>query len=179
MPAPVHIRPARPDEAETIAALAARTFHGAFDATNDPVAMAAYVEKSFTAERMRTELADPANQFLLAEAEGAAEPVGYAKLRVGKTDPSVQGPRPIEIERIYAEQAAVGTGVGAALMAACLTRAVEGGYRTVWLGVWELNPRAIAFYERWGFRVVGTHPFVLGEEHQTDLVMERAVEGSG
>lgn len=173
----VSVRTARPDEAETIAALAARTFHGAFDATNDPAAMAAYVEKAFSVAQIRAELADPANQFLLAEAEGVAGPVGYAKLRVGKTDPAVQGPQPIEIERIYAEQAAVGTGVGAALMAACLARAVEGGYRTVWLGVWELNPRAIAFYERWGFRTVGTHPFVLGDEHQTDLVMARAVEG--
>ncbi len=172
---PVHIRTAQPDEAEELAALSVRTFRGAFDATNDPAAMDAYVAEAFSVGRIRGELADPAGLFLLAVAEGEAAPLGYAKLRTGQTDPAVTGPRPIEIQRIYAEQTAIGRGVGAALMRTCLERAAEDGYETVWLGVWEHNPRAIRFYERWGFRPVGTHVFRLGEEDQTDVVMARDV----
>ncbi|HEX7807692.1 MAG TPA: GNAT family N-acetyltransferase, partial [Thermoanaerobaculia bacterium] len=45
--------------------------------------------------------------------------------------------------------------------------------QSVWLGVWEHNPRAIAFYEKCGFRITGKHPFLLGSDLQTDLVMTR------
>jgi len=44
----------------------------------------------------------------------------------------------------------------------------------VWLGVWEHNPRAIAFYRKWGFEAVGEHVFVVGTDPQRDLVMTRS-----
>jgi ribosomal protein S18 acetylase RimI-like enzyme len=58
-------------------------------------------------------------------------------------------------------------------MQRCLEAAAERGHRSVWLGVWEHNPRAIAFYERWGFVDVGEKSFVLGTDRQTDRVMVR------
>jgi ribosomal protein S18 acetylase RimI-like enzyme len=45
------------------------------------------------------------------------------------------------------------------------------GGRTLWLGVWERNPRAIAFYTKCGFADVGEHAFVFGTEQQSDRVM--------
>lgn len=60
-------------------------------------------------------------------------------------------------------------------MRTTLETAAASGYRTLWLGVWERNPRAIAFYERWGFATVGSHVFRLGSDDQTDLIMERPV----
>jgi ribosomal protein S18 acetylase RimI-like enzyme len=77
------------------------------------------------------------------------------------------------------DQAAVGSGIGAALMRAVLDAARRNGRKTLWLGVWERNARAIAFYERWGFEVVGEHVFRLGSDEQTDLIMERAVNAEG
>ena len=41
----------------------------------------------------------------------------------------------------------------------------------MWLGVWERNERAKGFYRKCGFLDVGSQPFILGEDHQTDLVM--------
>ena len=43
----------------------------------------------------------------------------------------------------------------------------------IWLGVWEQNPRAIAFYTKWGFVEVGAQTFRLGSDLQRDLVMAR------
>jgi ribosomal protein S18 acetylase RimI-like enzyme len=83
----------------------------------------------------------------------------------------VKGPDPVELERIYVDKSAIGRGVGAALMEACLDAARRGGHRTLWLGVWERNPNAIGFYERLGFRQVGTHGFRFGSKLQTDLLM--------
>jgi ribosomal protein S18 acetylase RimI-like enzyme len=43
----------------------------------------------------------------------------------------------------------------------------------MWLGVWERNPRAVAFYRKYGFTRVGEHTFMLGADAQTDWVLAR------
>jgi ribosomal protein S18 acetylase RimI-like enzyme len=137
--------------------------------------MEKYVRDSFSLGRVRAELADDANTFLLAFVDGKERPDGYAKLRTGTTDPSVTGPEPVELHRLYVDRSAIGHGVGAALMRASFEAARAAGHRTLWLGVWERNARAITFYERWQFETVGEHVFRLGSDHQTDLIMARAV----
>ena len=174
---PPRIRTATPTDAGPLAALAERTFRDSFADENAADDMEAYVRASFALDRVRAELADGVNTFLLAFVDGAEEPTGYAKLRTGTTDPSVTGPDPVELERLYVDHSAIGRGVGAALMRAALDAARSGGYRTLWLGVWERNARAITFYERWGFAAVGDHVFRLGSDDQRDLVMERPVPG--
>jgi ribosomal protein S18 acetylase RimI-like enzyme len=80
-----------------------------------------------------------------------------------------------ELVRIYVDQALIGRGVGAVLMQASLDEARRMGCDAMWLGVWERNERAQAFYRRWGFEVAGTQPFQLGADPQTDLVMGREI----
>jgi len=106
--------------------------------------MAAYLASSFSPELQATELADPDSLFLLAEVEGIA--AGYAKLKPGDPPRGVSDERPIELVRLYAASEWHGRGVGAALMQACIDLAIEKGYRTLWLGVWERNiaPRLLS-----------------------------------
>jgi len=47
-------------------------------------------------------------------------------------------------------------------MLACIDQARTWNSDVLWLGVWEQNPRGIAFYEKVGFRTVGHHAFLLG-----------------
>jgi ribosomal protein S18 acetylase RimI-like enzyme len=174
-----HIRSATPADAEPLAALAQRTFRDNFAEDNSTEDMEAYFRDAFSRERVCAELADQANTFLLAFIGGAAEqPSGYAKLRTGTSDPSVTGPDPVELERLYVDRSAIGHGVGAALLRASLEAARSAGLRTLWLGVWERNARAISFYERWGFVAVGDHVFRLGSHDQRDLILERSVPGA-
>ena len=173
-----HIRTATPADAEPLAALAERTFRDTFANDNSAGDMEAYVRDSFSLDRVRAELADGANTFLLAFVDGVEEPTGYAKLRTGTTDPSVTGPDPVELQRLYVDRSAIGHGVEAALMRASLEAARSAGHRTLWLGVWERNVRAISFYEKWGFETVGDHVFRLGSDDQRDLIMERPVLGA-
>ncbi len=60
-------------------------------------------------------------------------------------------------------------------MRACIGEARQAGHRTLRLGVWERNSRALAFYRKWEFRVVGKQIFQLGADPQNDLLMERSV----
>jgi ribosomal protein S18 acetylase RimI-like enzyme len=175
---PPCIRPAHTGDIDMLAALAARTFQDAFARDNAPDDIQSYIRESFSTERLRSELSNPRNLFLLACLAEADPPLGYAKLRTGTTDASVKGPNPVELHRIYVDKSAIGGGLGAALMKASLDAARRDGHKTLWLGVWERNERAISFYRRWGFEVVGHHVFRLGSDDQTDLIMERAVKGS-
>jgi ribosomal protein S18 acetylase RimI-like enzyme len=66
-----------------------------------------------------------------------------------------------------------GRGVAQALMASVVGEARALGATALWLGVWERNARAIAFYRKCGFERRGEHPFLLGRDLQTDWVMSR------
>ena len=169
------IRRATVTDAERLAALGAQTFYDTFADTNTPEDMTAYLSSSFSAARQAAELADTNTRFLIAEIDGAA--VGYAKLQSNPSPPCVAGSNPIELCRLYVSHTVIGSGVGAALMQACIDESKAEGYKTMWLGVWERNERAKKFYERWGFQVAGEQNFQLGSDAQTDWVMYRDIGG--
>lgn len=167
------IRRATLADVEMLTTLGARTFSDAFAKDNTPEDMRKYLATAFTVEEIGLQVADPAMLFLLAEFD--ATPAGYAQLHAGEAPDFVSRDKPIELARLYVEQQFIGTGVGAALMQACLDEARQAGYQTIFLGVWEHNRRAQAFYHRWGFERVGKQPFLLGDDEQTDWVMQRAL----
>ena len=166
----VQIRWANSSDAELLAELGARTFTETFAADNTPEDMSAYLAQSFTAARLAEELADPKATFLLAFVEGEA--AGYAKLYRGEPPLCVTGESAMELARLYVLQKWLGGGVGRALMQSCVDEARRSGSRVMWLGVWEKNFRAQAFYRKWDFTTVGHQVFQLGADTQTDLVMQ-------
>jgi len=168
------IRHATLEDAALLAQISAETFFDAFAADNTPENISFYVSSAFSPEIQANELADPASIFLIAEIDGEA--TGYARLKEGNANPDVPGSRPVELVRFYARTRWIGKGVGPALMQKCLEQASQQGYDMIWLGVWERNPRAIAFYQKWGFVQVGTHIFQMGDEPQMDWVMQRKIE---
>jgi GNAT superfamily N-acetyltransferase len=167
------IRQASPDNAALVASMGARTFVDSFGGSNRPEDIDDYVAEHFSPAQVAVELQDPAATFLLLFEDEAA--IGYAKVVAGETPPTIRGPDPVELARIYLERDAIGKGHGAKLLQAYLDAAERGGFKTIWLGVWEYNDRAIRSYERWGFRRMGELTFVLGSQRQTDFVMERPV----
>ncbi len=167
------IRLAGPADAAVLAELGAHTFTETFAATNKPADMAAYLAAAFSPAQMAAELADPLATFFIAEVNGRA--AGYAKLYAGAAEPCITGAQPVEVVRLYVAQVWFGRGVGADLMRACVAEAQRRGHRTLWLGVWEHNERAQAFYRKWEFRAVGQHIFQLGDDAQTDILMARAL----
>lgn len=165
----VLVREATPKDTSVVTELGRRTFVEAFAVDNHPQHIDDYLAEAFASDRIAAELADPHALFLIASDGG--RDVGYAKIVVGEAPENVTGDSPIELERIYVLQDVLGTGVGRALMTACLETARARGRDTVWLGVWERNDRAIRFYERFGFQTVGEKTFRLGGELQRDVVM--------
>ena len=169
-----NIRRATSSDAGPLARAAAVAFSDAFAADNDPGDMAAYLASAFGHAIQSVELADTRNVVLIAERDG--EHAGYAMLRAMGNPSCITDSNAVEIARLYAAPSSIRTGVGSALMSRCVDEARSRRFTTMWLGVWEHNARAIAFYGRWGFDVVGRQSFLLGTDRQSDLVMARQVD---
>ena len=157
-------------DAEALTRLAARLFVQSFGAANTPDDMRLYLDSAFSPDIQRAELSDPDRAIWIAVGE-TGDAIGYAMLRRGTRAPGITGERPAEVQRIYADLAWHGRGVGHALLSACITHARGWRCDELWLGAWEQNPRAIAFYEKTGFRAVGRQTFMLGRDVQHDWVM--------
>lgn len=170
----VVIRRAVADDAVALAELAERTFRDAFQDHNSVEDMDAHCRRSYSPAEQRREIGDPAIDTIVAAA-GDGPLAGYAMLRAGTPPAPVEGPAPVELWRIYVDRTRHGRGVAQQLMVACLDAARARGGATLWLGVWERNPRAQAFYRKMGFVDVGEHIFLLGADPQTDRVMVRAL----
>ncbi|MEO8064998.1 MAG: GNAT family N-acetyltransferase [Pseudomonadota bacterium] len=158
------------EDAPLLAELAARTFFEAFAADNDPEDMRRHLEKSYTAELHLAEIRNPAIDTLLMRGDGGA-PLAYAQLRAGHVSEGVPAEGSVELWRFYVDRPWHGQGLAHTLMAAAKARARRRGASTLWLGVWERNARAQAFYAKHGFRKVGNHIFVVGSDPQTDDIL--------
>jgi GNAT superfamily N-acetyltransferase len=176
-------RVAAPEDADEVAALAARTFALACPPSTTAEAIAEHIRTVLSPARFRAHLADPAHRVVLAEVDG--RPVGYTMVVAAPpADADVAGAlrlQPvIELSKVYVEAVAHGVGVARPLMAETLRIARElageqgrDADAGIWLGVNEHNARAIRFYARSGFRIVGTRSFRLSDAVETDHVMER------
>jgi len=163
------IRVAEVEDFGLLAELGRRAFFEAFGAYNDPSDMQAYLDLAFDPESIKNQLADNNITFLLAYLHD--EPVGYAKILRNSKYPALEGKKAIQLERIYALQDFIGKKVGKALMVEVIKIAKTEAFNCIWLSVWQENTRAIDFYKRWGFIIIGYKQFVIGKEVNDDFVM--------
>ncbi|HTF21309.1 MAG TPA: GNAT family N-acetyltransferase [Chryseolinea sp.] len=169
----VSVRLATPGDVSLLIELGVQTFYDTFAEVNTKSDMDLYLQKNFDEAQVASELNDADNTFFIAESNGTA--AGYAKLRKGAIPAELVSRNAIELERLYAGRAFIGKNVGKVLMERCFSLAKEQRFATVWLGVWEHNHRAIAFYRKCGFEKFGTHPFTLGTDLQTDHMMKKDI----
>lgn len=147
-----HVRRGAPADAQRLRRVALDTFGEAFGAALAEPVLRAIFDERFTLERFRQEVRDPAFAIFIAEdAEGFQ---GYGVVQSDPPPLALDGPA-LELGRLYVRASRHGEGVGEALMDACVAEARGRGARWMWLKVWEENPRARAFYRRWGFHGAG------------------------
>jgi ribosomal protein S18 acetylase RimI-like enzyme len=170
----VTLRRARAGDAAALAAFATQAFIDTYAAHNTEKDLRAYLAEAYGAPQQTRELTDP--QMITVLAEGPRGIIGYAQLRRKDVPPCVTHERPVEIYRFYVDRTAHGTGVAARLMTEAFASARDLGGKHVWLGVWERNARALAFYRKQGFADVGTQDFLLGGDRQTDRVLVKVLD---
>lgn len=168
-----NIRPAEGRDAAALAELAERTFRDTFAHVNRAEDIDLHCRNSYRDSIQAAEIHDPDRTTLVCHVADSL--IAYGQLRRGNPPPCVVATSPVEIQRLYVDAPWHGQGVARALMDSLLDAAVAFGADVAWLGVWEQNPRAIAFYAKSGFAVVGDHVFVVGEDPQRDLVLAKSL----
>ncbi|MEO0574695.1 MAG: GNAT family N-acetyltransferase [Pseudomonadota bacterium] len=158
------------DDAQQVHAFARRTFVSAFAADNTDADMQSYLGQSMLLEQQAAAIEDPTGRVILMEQ--GADLIAYASLRDRHAPECVTSCAAIELHRFYVDAPWHGTHIARDLMQRVLAQARSLGASTLWLGVWENNPRAIRFYQKQGFVDVGSIDFLLGTAAQTDRVMQ-------
>lgn len=167
----MQIIPVTFNDAAILLELSRKTFYDAFAHLNNAADIDAYAVKAFTLQKFRQELSDPYSYFYFAIVDDNI--AGYIKINFNTAQTELQDPDALEVERIYILQQYQGQQLGKQLLSFAINTAVNKNLKYVWLGVWEQNYKAISFYESQGFVIFSSHPFVLGNDKQTDLLMKK------
>ena len=165
----LHITRATPADAELISHLSKKTFEDTFRGTCTDEDLQSFVDSAFSPAIILQELKDENDYYFITwDGKTAA---GYMRLKEDYSEyPAIKKFRALELKRIYVLEAYHGKKVGAALMRFAVNLGTEKDYETLWLGVWEYNEKARAFYGKWGFAETGdSHDFPIGNTPQTDL----------
>jgi ribosomal protein S18 acetylase RimI-like enzyme len=145
------------------------TFSQTFDKYNSSSDMEAYINSSFSIEKLKSEINNPNSEFFFAM--DGEKVVGYLKINTREAQTEKKDLSAFEIERIYVDQLYQGKKIGQLLFNKAIEIAKSKKVSYLWLGVWEENHRALAFYKKNGFTPFDKHIFKLGNEEQTDIMM--------
>jgi ribosomal protein S18 acetylase RimI-like enzyme len=166
----IHIIPVDFNAVHQLRAISCSTFSQTFLEHNKADDMEAYLTSSFSVEKLTQELNNPNTEFYFAKNEDNI--VGYLKVNIGEAQTEHINLDAFEIERIYVDKAYLGKKVGQLLFNKAIELAKSKNVAYVWLGVWEENHRALAFYKKNGFIPFDKHVFMLGNDAQTDIMMK-------
>lgn len=159
-----------PKEVIQLQHISKETFSQTFAEINTEENMNKYLNESFSVEQLESELGNKHSHFYFAKLDDQI--IAYMKLNTGKAQKEDLGEKSLEIERIYVLKDFLGKKVGQVLYNKAIEVAQNKTMDFVWLGVWEKNSRAIAFYTKNGFIQFDQHDFMLGDDRQIDLLMK-------
>ena len=169
----VQIRQAEVGDAAALADLQERTFRATFGADNNAADIDLHCRNTYSAVLQEAEIRNPALTTLVGEYE--EQLVAFVQLHSALVPGDVGATPAVEIKRIYLDTAWHGRGLAQQLMDRSIGQARSLGATRIWLGVWEHNPRAISFYKKFGFSEAGEHIFMVGNDPQRDLILQRAL----
>lgn len=170
---PILVRKATQLDLPSLQRLARESFAITYRDTISQHLLAPYIDAHFSKEQLTKELDDEKNTFLLTSYSDKV--TGYMKLRDGTVPDCVADKKSLEIERIYADPDHKGKGIGSTLIKAAVEAATLNGHTSIWLGVFQKNTAAVAFYKKQGFTVAGDAIFMMGDDAQTDYVMVKVI----
>ena len=168
---PENIKACDGEEIDLLRDIAIETYADTFSDSNSETLMAQYFQDALNREKLLTELDNPDSCFYFIYFE--QQVAGFLKVNVMAAQTYIKDLNALEIERFYIRKAFLRRGLGKQLMDFACQLAEQQNKEYLWLGVWENNHRALHFYKNMGFYQIGSHPFDMGGDIQTDLVFRK------
>lgn len=169
----INIKQCTLEDLHSLQQISYETFNETFKDQNSPHNMKAYLEKAFNLQQLEKELTNISSQFFYVYFNN--EVAGYLKINTNDAQSEEMGNESLEIERIYIRNKFQKHGLGKYLLNRAVEIAREHNKEKIWLGVWEKNKNAIAFYKKMGFVQTGAHSFHMGDEEQIDFIMTKTL----
>lgn len=169
----VEIRVCSREDLQKLQEISIETFNDTFKDQNSPDNMRAYLERAFNAKQLEAELSNSCSDIFFVYYND--ELAGYLKLNRDEAQSEKMSDASLEIERIYIKKKFQKHGLGKYLLNQAIETALEHNKKKIWLGVWERNDNAIAFYNKMGFVQTGSHSFYMGDEEQIDFILVKTL----
>lgn len=167
----IHLQKITKNNVQDLQEVSIQTFTETFKDNNSEKSLNDYLNTAYELTKLEKELENPHSEFYFAYFNN--ELAGYLKININDAQSEKMGENALEVELIYIKKSFKRRGIGRHLIETAEQLAKKYQKNLMWLGVWEYNPKAIAFYETLGFKVIGAHSFFMGEEEQTDLIMSK------
>ncbi|GLS90464.1 spermidine/spermine N(1)-acetyltransferase [Psychromonas marina] len=167
----INIRPCQLDQLSLLRDVSIETYRDTFEESNSEALMQQYLDDALTEEKLSQQLQTVGSYFYFIYF--ADQVAGFLKVNIDAAQSDDVAKDSLEIERFYIRKLFLRNGLGNKLMQFAYNLGQEFGKSAVWLGVWEHNVPALAFYHAHGFQQVGEHPFDMAGDLQTDLLLKR------
>ena len=159
----ISIQPATLGDTELLSRIGGQTIFESHGRSAPHPVMQAYVADKFSPAAIEAELRDERNVFHLIRYNGAV--AGYSKIIYKVPIEPVQEQNITKLERLYLLEKFYDKKLGHRLLQFNIDLTKLAGQTGMWLYVWKGNERALTFYERAGFHIVGDGWFRLTAEH--------------
>ncbi|NWB20284.1 GNAT family N-acetyltransferase [Pseudomonas sp. D4002] len=166
------IRDARPEDALCIGVLGMQVFLDTYATEGIRDSIAAEALQAFSPQTISALIAQPGTAIIVAEANGHL--VGFAQVAMDTGHALISTPKAAELQRLYIQERFTGLGLGYRLLQAAEQRAGQGGASLLWATVWVGNERALGFYPRRGYELLGAPTYTFqNESHENRLFGKR------
>jgi len=168
----INIRLATIEDIPNVSYLGKKTFDQSFGHLfNDRKDLTDYLDHTFSIEKLQNSIVKSRNVYWIAFYDTIA--VGYAKIQLDAPSEFIGSVEACKLQKIYILKEYVSNGIGARLHQLICDKAIAHNSQHVWLSVLKSNERAVAFYKRDRYKIVGEHPFRIGKQDFDFWVMSK------
>ncbi|MGH8450558.1 GNAT family N-acetyltransferase [Pseudomonas sp.] len=168
----ITLRPATFDDALCIGVLGMQVFLDTYATQGIRRSIANEVLQAFAPDAITALMAEPGTALVVAESNQHL--VGFAQIKLNAGHPMIEMPDIAELQRLYVQERFTGLGIGYQLLQAAEQYAAQEGASMLWATVWVGNERALGFYPRRGYVVLGAPTYTFqGETHGNRLFGKR------
>ncbi|GAA4271749.1 GNAT family N-acetyltransferase [Aquimarina gracilis] len=168
----ITIRQAVLEDAKDISFLGKKTFDQSFGHLFlDREDLITYLDVTFSYQKIKSSMSKSHNIYWLVLDQES--PIGYAKLQLNSPSAFIKNNNISKLQKIYMLNGTSSKGIGGKLQQIIFDKAIEEGSQYLWLSVLKENERAVAFYHRNEYQIIGEHPFTIGKQRFDFWVMSK------
>ena len=159
----IDIQKATVKDAELIAQLGKKTFYESHGHSAPKTDIDIFVLKYYTTEAVLEDFKNPKVEYNLITYNKNV--VGFSKIEISSTDANITEQNVTKLARLYLLEGYHGKNLGATLFNFNIDLSKSKKDKGIWLHVWVENKKAVRFYQKNGFKIVGTHDYVISKTH--------------